>query len=424
VRDPEATTVLTALGATAGPLVDELERARLDVVRRCPDLEELLASAATGVAEAAVVCAHLPGLDRDALARLQALGVAVVGVAPAGDEAAERRLRQLGVVHVHAGDAAGPLAELVRRAVAVPGQAVPRGFGNPFAALPVPVPADAVADAEGGCGRVVAVWGPTGAPGRTTVAAGLAGELSLLGWPTLLVDADVYGGSLAPVLGLREESSGLASACRAANRGALDVAALTELAVPVTSSLSVLTGLSAADRWPELRPSAVEVVLGLARRRAAVTVVDCGFSLEQDEELSYDTLAPRRNGATLAVLAEADLVVAVGSGDQLGVRRLVRGLAELQACVPGVRTSVVVNRVRDGADAAGRVRGTLRQLAGVDRVTCLPHDVAAADAALDAGRLLHEAAPAAALRLAVAAYAASLVRPAARPRSRRLVLHR
>jgi MinD-like ATPase involved in chromosome partitioning or flagellar assembly len=424
MRDPEATTVLTALGAGAGPLLEQLARARLDVVRRCPDLEELLASAATGVAEAAVVSAHLAGLDRDALARLRALGLAVVGVTPAGDEPAERRLRQLGVVHVHVGDAAGPLAELVRQAVAAPGQEVPRGFGNPFAALPVPVPADAVADAEGGGGRVVAVWGPTGAPGRTTVAAGLAGELSLLGWPTLLVDADVYGGSLAPVLGLREESSGLAAACRAANRGELDVAALTALAAPVTSSLSVLTGLSAADRWPELRPSAVEVVLGLARRRAAVTVVDCGFSLEQDEELSYDTLAPRRNGATLAVLAEADLVVAVGSGDQLGVRRLVRGLAELEASVPGVRTSVVVNRVRDGAEACGRVRGTLRQLAGVDRVTCLPQDVVAADAALEAGRLLHEAAPAAALRLALAAYAASLVRPAARPRSRRLLLHR
>jgi len=36
------------------------------------------------------------------------------------------------------------------------------------------------------------------------------------------------------------------------------------------------------------------------------TVVDCGFSLEQDEELSFDTAAPRRNGATLATLLAAD----------------------------------------------------------------------------------------------------------------------
>ena len=35
-------------------------------------------------------------------------------------------------------------------------------------------------------------------------------------------------------------------------------------------------------------------------------MVDCGFCLEADEEISFDTVAPRRNGATLAMLADAD----------------------------------------------------------------------------------------------------------------------
>src|SRR5207253_8718402 len=100
-------------------------------------------------------------------------------------------------------------------------------------------------------------------------------------------------------------------------------------AVAVSRTLSVLTGIATPQRWPELRPSAVEVVLTLARTLAAVTVVDCGFCLEQDEELSYDTLAPRRNGATLAALDSADLVVVVGSAEPVGVRRLVHGLADL-----------------------------------------------------------------------------------------------
>ena len=43
---------------------------------------------------------------------------------------------------------------------------------------------------------VVAVWGPTGAPGRTTIAVTLATELAALGI-TVLVDADTYGGSVA-----------------------------------------------------------------------------------------------------------------------------------------------------------------------------------------------------------------------------------
>jgi hypothetical protein len=59
-----------------------------------------------------------------------------------------------------------------------------------------------------------------------------------------------------------------------------------------------------------------------------VTVVDCAFAVEADEEISFDTMAPRRNGATLAVLAEADVVLAIGSCDPAGLERLIRGLAE------------------------------------------------------------------------------------------------
>jgi hypothetical protein len=50
--------------------------------------------------------------------------------------------------------------------------------------------------------------------------------------------------------------------------------------------------------------------------------VDCGFCIEVDEELSYDTAAPRRNGATVTALEQADLVVVVGSADPLGLARL------------------------------------------------------------------------------------------------------
>jgi hypothetical protein len=49
------------------------------VVHRCYDLGDLLAVAAAGQAEAAVVAAGTRWLDRDALARLDAAGLAVVG---------------------------------------------------------------------------------------------------------------------------------------------------------------------------------------------------------------------------------------------------------------------------------------------------------------------------------------------------------
>ena len=255
---------------------------------------------------------------------------------------------------------------------------------------------------------MVAVWGPTGAPGRTTFAVTLATELAELGVPTLLVDADVYGGAVAQALGLLDEAPGLAAAVRVANNGLLDLPALAELARQVTPKLRVLTGITRPERWPELKPSGIANVLALARGLAAVTVVDCAFALEQDEELAYDQSAARRNGATLTVLDQADTVVAVGSADPLGLQRLVRGLADLAAAVPGVTPDVVVNRVRDGVmpgDPRKEIAAALQRYAGVDPAAFLPYDRAAADAAAMRGQALCEVAASSPLRFAVRDYA-------------------
>jgi Flp pilus assembly CpaE family ATPase len=410
-------------------LVAALERGDLGVavVRRCVDLPDLLATAATGQARAVLLSADLRRLDRDALTRLAVAGVAVVGLVTPGDETAERRLRQLGVLHVLPSDApAQEISAAVIDAVVTlsPTPADLSALSDPRAALPDP-PAP-VNDLEvlPGTGRVMAVWGPTGAPGRTTVAVGIASELALLGWPTLLVDADVYGGVVSQVLGLLDESPGLAAACRLANSGNLDVPALVTLARQVSPALRVLPGIARADRWPELRGPAVETVLSLATSVAAVTVVDLGFCLEQDEELSYDTQAPRRNGATLTVLEQADTVIVVGTADPVGLQRLVRSLGDLRELLPGADVTVVVNRLRASAvpgDAEAEVRGALQRYAGVEKLLFVPHDVASLDAALTAGKTLAEAVPQSPARQALQRLAASLVGAAAPKRRRRLL---
>ena len=270
-------------------------------------------------------------------------------------------------------------------------------------------------------GQLIAVWGPAGAPGRTTVAVGLASELAAGGLPVLLVDADPYGGCIAQLLGLLEEAPGVAAAARAANAGTLDVPHLASLArtvsVPGGSALRVLTGISRAARWTELRPAAVTTVHTLARRLAAVTVVDCGFSLEQDEELTYDTAAPQRNGATLAAVDAADLVLAVGSADPVGLTRLVRGLAELRALSPPGRVQLVVNRLRTssvpGVARPEAVRREVEQVlvrhAGMRPLMLIPLDQAAADRALAHGRLLCDVAADSPARLALTELAATVV---------------
>jgi MinD-like ATPase involved in chromosome partitioning or flagellar assembly len=414
-------------------LVAGLERTPtgITVVRRCVDLADLLAAASTGTARAALLSAELRRLDRDALARLAAARVAVVGLFSPGDEEAETRLRQLGVVHVLSADS--PATEISVAVSAALGEQdvdadrAATGWSQPLEALPHgDAPADPGAVVEPGTGRLVAVWGPTGAPGRTTVAVNVAAELAASGVPTLLADADVYGGVVAQVLGFLDEAPGLAAVARLANNGQLDLAALAAAAPLAGPNLRVLTGISRADRWPELRPSALEQVWALARSLAAVTVVDVGFCLEQDEELSFDTAAPRRNGATLATLDAADTVLAVGAADPVGLQRLVRGLTQLRETVPGALPRVVLNRVRRGAvgsEPEAQLAEALQRYAGVRDLAYVPEDREALDAALLQARALLEVDRDSRARAALAGIAAALVgRPA--PRRRRGLLRR
>ena len=261
------------------------------------------------------------------------------------------------------------------------------------------------------------VWGPTGAPGRTTVAVTLAAQLAAAGVRTLLVDLDTWGASVAQVLGLVDEAPGVAAAARASEQGTLDVPALARLAPEVVPGLRVLTGLPRADRWPELRSAAVEDVLRLARGVVDHVVVDVGFAVEDDEELSYDTAAPRRNAATLTALEAADHLVVVGAADPVGLQRLVRAVQDV-AVLPSPQPTVVVTKVR--ASVAGRrperaIADVLGRFAGMDAVRFLPWAPDECDAALLAGRSLVEVAPRAPLTLAVAELAAELDPRAAAP---------
>jgi Flp pilus assembly CpaE family ATPase len=404
-------------------LVGALDRAAhgVTVVRRCVDVSDLLAAAATGTGQAALLSAELRRLDGDAVARLAAAGVAVVGLVEPGDDRAAERLRQLGVPRVLPADSE---PELIARALreAVAAAAPGRDVADPRAALPAPGSPEPPEELPAGSGRVVAVWGPTGAPGRTTVAVGLADEAARLGVSTLLVDADVYGGVVAQVLGLLDESPGLAGAARLAGAGTLDVAALVRLAWAVRPELRVLTGLARADRWPELRPRAVTTVLEEARRLAELVVVDCSFSLEDDEELSFDTAAPRRNGATLAVLDAADTVLCVSGADPVALQRSIRALDELRDVLPDADPVLVVNQVRRGpvpGEPRSEIAAALERFAGRQVRFFLPSDRAAADAALASGRTLAEVAPRSPLRLALRSLASSVTGAAAPQGSRR-----
>ena len=409
---------VVTVGDSRDDLVGGLERLHgpVSVVRRCSELAELLAACQSGLARAAVVAAGSEELTASLVDRLSAVGVVVIALTDNPEETV--RLRTIGVAaEARAVDAAA-LAARISAAVAQlsgtgagPGPTAGDSAASVAAAGQVPRSSGAqtVTASPGAKGRIIAVWGPAGAPGRTLVAANIAGELAAEGHSVLLVDADSYGASVAALLGLLDEAAGLAQACRLADQGLLDADALLRIATTVPTkagALRVLTGITRADRWTELRAAALTLVLERAREIADVTVVDTGFCLEADDELGFDSGAPRRNAATLRSLELADTVFAVGAADSIGVPRLVRGLSELRTAVPQAAPQVVLNKVRTSAVG----RSPERQLrAAWERYgpsaplsAFLPSDPAASDAALLSGALLLESAPESELRHAIA----------------------
>jgi len=497
---------VVTVGDTENHVVDALEELRgtVRVVRRCPELLDLLAACQSGLARVAVVAGHADELTATLVDRLTAVGVSVVAVA--ADPAETARLRGIGVFPVTAHPTPETLAEAVmgalsarqfpqstgfgvpaatsgaarpefpgihydagrgssaapaagdrgaagdaaaagsqRQAAAPPGEPLPRTVAGPAVqhggtqttvrpgvfsrfrtAFSRPRP-DGIGSRRAGMAatagnkpagppgqdgkpppRILAVWGPAGSPGRTTLALNMAAEYAAQGMRVLVIDADSYGASMAATLGLLDESASFAQACRVADQGVLTATELDRISSEVVfagGSFALLTGLTRSERWPELRAAAVERVLQTARKIADVVVIDCGFCLETDEELSYDTVAPRRNAATLSVLGQADIIYAVGGSDAIGIPRLIRALAELPELCAGAGIEVVLNKVR--RKAAGTQPQTALEQAwerfgpGLPISHFLPWDADVLDRALLEGRLLVEVAPDSALRRAI-----------------------
>lgn len=360
------------------------------LVKRCVDLRDLLATSATGQARVAVVSAALAGLDADSVGHLREAGTGVVLVADGGAVAVADLP---GVFEVLAEAQVGDLAVVVA-AAAQAAREVDAGAAAPSSSPDLSdtdsPAAGGTADSRGVEGRVLAVWGPTGAPGRTTVAVGVAAELAHRGHDVLLVDADAYGAAVGQHLGVLDEVSGLLSAVRLANAGRLDVGGLAPLARTVPPGLRVLTGLPRPDRWPEVRGVAFDAVVDVARALCPYVVLDLGFSLEETEQ-AFGSSAPQRNLMTSAGLALADEILVVGSADPVGLARLARALVELPEVVPSALTRVLVNRMRPSLGwGEQEVRAMVEGFVTPLSLHFLPHDHIAADRALLAGQPLVE----------------------------------
>ncbi|MFP8883160.1 septum site-determining protein Ssd [Streptomyces mangrovi] len=220
-----------------------------------------------------------------------------------------------------------------------------------------------IADAAEGVGRqalTVGVMGGRGGAGASTLACALALTAARAGHRTMLIDGDPLGGGLDILLG-GERAEGLRWPAFADSRGRVGGAALEE-SLPRLHGLRLLSwdrGESAA-----VPPEAVRAVLGAARRRGGVVVVDL----------------PRRLDETVAeVLAQLDLGLLVVPAE-------LRAVAATQRVAS--RAGLVLRDLRAvvrGPFGAGLDGAEIARLLGLRLAGEMPSE-AGLPAAVEAGR--------------------------------------
>jgi MinD-like ATPase involved in chromosome partitioning or flagellar assembly len=379
----------------------ELVRHGHDVVARCDNANELSSILAGCGAELALVAAESRYLTDRLMAEADRVGVRLIALADTDDGA--RLAARLSLYEVVRADSGWDAVEAAIR-------------GDQLRVTPTRPKTDR--------GEVVAVWGPAGSPGRTTIAVNLAAELAAAGRTVALADVDTHSASIAPTLGLLDEAPGFAAACRLAGANSLTLEQLERIGQRYQSahgSFWVLTGIGRPSRWPELSAERVVDTLQECRTWVDYTVVDTGASLENDEEISSDLHSPRRNAATIAALREADHVIAVGAADPVGLSRFLRAHVDLMETLATDRVTVVMNKLRSsaiGASPSAQVEASLERFGGITSPVLVPHDQGALDAAVLTGSTLYDTAAKSPTRLAIGALATERILPPAPERER------
>lgn len=361
------------------------------IVARPADDVELLALCRTGSAEVIIVGQYFPGLDAEVISAASASGAKVLGF---GDDA--RALEALGITAsvastADADEIASALEGICDSTLVPPRPTVPPGT-------------------RGGQGTIITIWGTGSSPGRSVTAVNLADHAARQGHRSVVVDADTVSATVAAMLGLTEESAHLASLCRweaekmtAAGHGSLPHATIRE-------DFHAITGLTKAQRWPEIRASALEAVLHRLARSYDLVVVDVCDRIDPDDDLAdpfYD-----RHCATRAAVEAADIVLLLAPGDPIGLQRLIKLLGTGRAESLRPKIKIGITKVRPGAvgqPAEARIREVLGRFVRVEPDFVLSDDRTTLDAAMLAGRTLYEQNPKSVLSREIAELAEALL---------------
>jgi len=335
-------------------VAEELARdRRAELVLRCLDRSELFAACHGALVDLVVVVGVPPWLDQHAVTTAKQHSSRVAGIA--SDPLEAEALRRLAI----------PLED--------PGTSV-ADLLDPTPDDPVPVVQE-----RPDRGRVVAVWGPKGAPGRSTIATELAAEIAATEPRTALIDADTYGGDIAQMLAVVDELPTIVWAAHAASEDRLDENALrSTLRRAGADGPVLLPGINRSELWTDISTYGWSRLLDVFAASFAFTVVDVGFGIEFDERMQHN-----RDRLARQTIGSADYTVAVCRADPVGMKTFLWAIERLKELRSLEEVYIVANKVAPGD--ADEVAYVLKKHLGKRPVVCLPTRHADARAAVDRG---------------------------------------
>jgi MinD-like ATPase involved in chromosome partitioning or flagellar assembly len=351
-------------------LASELDgRGDVELVLRCVDRVELLGAVRSAAVDAIVSVGAPIWFDKQEAFEASQAGIVVVGLVR--DPLDADRLAELGAGLL---PTEASVQEVVDRC---------------RSSEPLPAPPQTGYHPNGDRGRLVAVWGPKGAPGRTRVSIELAAELAVAESSTLLIDGDPYGGDVVQMLGIVEELPSVLWAARLAARGQLDNKRLAaDLRRAGSGGPVVLPGIPRAELWPDVSEFGWRALLEVATSSFKYAVCDVGFCIETAAS-PYSGSGEGRNRMAVESLRAADTVVAVCRADPVGLKNFVWTFEHLRELVDDDCIRIVANRVRRSEE--GQVGDVLRRHIGRRPVAYIPDIPSQVHRALLLGRSLREA---------------------------------
>ena len=233
-------------------------------------------------------------------------------------------------------------------------------------------------------GGSICVWGPTGSPGKSTLALNMACELASSGKQVLLIDLDTYSASIGILLGVAEPGPGVAAATRLVGQDRLDSEQFLRLAIKYQVGkgvMSVLAGLGSELRWPELSAEKVRGIISRATQNYDYVILDVASPLEAG--LKHVGGVVDRNVSTRTALEVCTLSIAVFNADQIGVKRLCDSFAQMSQLAPS--PILIANRFRTtalGSGAKQQIKDALLEMCQSEVNWFIPEDRASCDRAV------------------------------------------